>query len=85
MGQYVGTFKGYQIYVSDAKNKKYYALVDGKKVNFGDNRYQHYRDKMGYYSDLDHRNILRRKNYYSRHGKDAIKGSAKWFSHNILW
>jgi len=82
---FIGYYKKYPIYISNRKNKKYYAIVDDKKVHFGDNRYEQYYDKMHYYSHLNHFNNTRRKNYYSRHGRQAKEGSAKWFSHKILW
>lgn len=78
-------FKDYLIFVSDKPLKKYYALVNGKKIYFGDSRYQHYHDKLGYYKDLDHNDNKRRRLYYARHGKKTKKGSARWFSHHVLW
>lgn len=76
-------------------NYKYTAtLPDGKKVNFGDRRYQHYKDKIGSWSSLDHLDLKRRKNYRARHsgivlsdGSRAIdkKYSPAWFSYKYLW
>jgi hypothetical protein len=82
---YVGNYGKYNIYVSDKPNKKYYSIVNNKKVYFGDSSYEHYFDKMGYYKNLNHNDNKRRTNYYSRHGKQAKEGTAKWFAHNILW
>ena len=64
-------------------NKKYKVVifVGGKKVKttqFGDNRYAQYKNK-------DHMDKTRRKRYYQRHGKEATKYSAKYFSHKFLW
>ena len=73
---------------STRKHKKYMAVFpDGKKVHFGDNRYQQFKDStgLGVYSSLNHGDSERRKRYYSRHGKHAVRYSAKWFSHNFLW
>jgi hypothetical protein len=82
----VGTYKGYPIYVSDKKLKKYYAMVGNRKVYFGDSRYEQYYDKMGHYSHLNHNNKERRKRYKQRHEKDRHnKGSAGWFADQILW
>jgi hypothetical protein len=78
-------FKGYYIYISDKPNKKYYALVKNKKIYFGDSKYQHYKDKLGFYKYLDHNDKDRKKRYYLRHPKDYPKGSADWFSKKILW
>lgn len=83
---YIGTYKGYKIYVSDKKNKKYYALVDGKKIHFGDKRYQHYKDIFGYYKKLDHNDNDRRNNFLKRFERFKNKpGTAGWFAINILW
>jgi hypothetical protein len=80
-------FQGYIIKPSTRKNKKYDAFnKEGKKIaSFGDKRYQHYFDKIGYYSDLNHLDKERKRLYYARHGKEAKKGTPKYFSHNILW
>lgn len=70
---------------STRKNKKYMIKIDGRTVHFGDKRYQHYKDKIGMYSHLDHNDKERRRLYYARHGKDAVKYSPKYFSHKYLW
>ena len=75
---------GFDFQKSTRKNKKYMVKVDNRTVHFGDNRYQHYRDKIGLYKHLDHGDKKRRANYYSRHGA-AVKHTAKWFSHKFLW
>lgn len=78
-------FEGYKIFVSDKSPKKYYALVDGKKIYFGDRNYQQYHDKLGHYKSLDHNDAKRRKLYHKRHAKDYPRGSADYFSKRILW
>lgn len=83
-------FKAYPIFVSDRKNKKYYAVVKtlsgNKKVYFGDSRYQHFFDKLGKYKHLNHLDPVRRKLYKARHEKDRhIVGTAGWFADKILW
>jgi hypothetical protein len=78
-------FEGYQIRVSDRKDKKYYAIVDGKKVHFGAKGYEQFHDKLGHYKNLDHNDEKRRDNYYKRHNVDYPKGSADWFAKNVLW
>lgn len=76
---------------SKMKYKKYsvYVLKDGKRrlIHFGDKRYQHYKDRIGLYSHLDHNDKKRRENYYSRHGEKDIKDKsrAKYWSHKKLW
>lgn len=88
-------------FVRGPKNKKYTAIMsDGRKVHFGDNRYEHYKDSVpkdlggGIWSKLDHKDKERRKNYRSRHkniicedGRRCIdvKYSPAWFSYYFLW
>lgn len=84
----VYNYKGYDIYVSDKPNKKYYAKVGNRKVYFGKIPYEQYKDKIGYYSNLDHLDTKRRSAYRARHGAQGYqtkKGSAAWFSWNLLW
>ena len=82
-------------------NKKYTAVLDnGKRVSFGDRRYEQYRDSVpkrlggGLYSHLDHNDAKRRENYRRRHagvqkssGRRAIdeQYSPAWFSYHYLW
>lgn len=80
----VGYFNGVPIFVSNRAHKKYAALVNGAFVHFGDNRYEQYHDKIGYYSRLNHGDVNRRDQYYRRHGA-ATPLSPKYFSHAILW
>jgi len=79
----------YKPFISKAKNKKYavYVMKDGKKklINFGDKRYQQFKDKLGHYSSLNHFDKKRKKLYYQRHGKTSDKNTAKYWSNKILW
>jgi len=80
---------------SEAKNKKYAAILKNKqtgairKLNFGDTRYQQYKDTtgLGLYSNLDHGDKQRRANYRIRHAKDIKQGyySSGFFSMEYLW
>lgn len=88
---------------SPAQNKKYRATVfDGQRtrsIDFGDLRYQHFRDRIGLFSRLDHRDSARRRLYFLRHSgestrkkalekeKLASKGklNARILSHTYLW
>lgn len=93
------TWDGYAIFVADKFPKKYYALIptavlrprkEGsvrtKKVYFGDIRYEHYKDKLGYYKDLDHNNNERRRLFKKRMEKNRHKKeSPGWFADQILW
>lgn len=75
--------------------KKYVAILsNGKRVPFGDRRYQHYHDKIGKWSSLDHNDKKRRWRYRRRHGalkcKDGrscvdVKYSPAWFAWHYLW
>ena len=78
-----------------AGNFKYTAILpDGRRVSFGDRRYQHYKDRIGLWKALDHNDRKRRANYRKRHaairtndGRRAIdiKYSPAWFSYRYLW
>ena len=83
---FIAYYDSYPIFVSDKYPKKYYALVNRKKVYFGDQKYEHYYDRLGYYSDLNHLDKNRKRLYKLRHNKDRhVKGSAGWFADQILW
>ena len=82
----VGIFRNYPIFISDKPTKKYYALVNGRKVYFGSRGYDQYYDIFHVYSEYDHYDKERRNRYYQRHKKDVgKKGNAGWFAANILW
>ena len=77
---------GFLFKKSKRKNKKYDVYKNNRYVvSFGDNRYEQYKDKIGLYKSLDHRDKKRRDNYYARHGKESRLGTAKYFSHKYLW
>lgn len=85
---FVGNFENNPVYVSDKPNKKYYIVVNNKKLYFGgDPRfYQHYRDKFGYYDELNHYDDKRRVNFWKRHAKNVNDvNSAAYYSARILW
>jgi hypothetical protein len=67
-------------------NKKYDSFDENKNYHnsFGQLPYQHFKDRIGYYNNLDHNNDKRRKNYLSRFG-DYKKFSAEHFSTKLLW
>ncbi len=66
-------FEGYEIHISDRKDKKYYAIVDGKKVHFGAKGYKQFHDKLGHYSSFDHNDATLRSAYHKRHNIDYPK------------
>lgn len=74
---------------TQTSTKKYMAIFDYDKsvVHFGDPAYGQYKDVtgLGLFSKKDHLDKKRRDAYYARHGKQAEKYSAKWFSHKYLW
>lgn len=94
-----------EVQKSKAKHKKYVAIVKNKstgktrRVNFGDNRYQQFKDstKIKAYSGQNHGDKKRRDSYFSRHSgtkskaeaikKEKAKGkyTAKLLSHKYLW
>ena len=78
----------YWVYVK-SDNKQGY-----KKIGFGNKNYQHYKDKLGEYSNLDHNDKIRRKSYLARaKGIKNKKGELTWkdkntanyFSIRFLW
>ena len=80
----------YTPFKSTAKNKKYsvYVLKDGKRrlIHFGDSRYGQFRDKLGHYSHLDHKDEARRQAFYRRHGGvSRDKNSALYWAQKVLW
>lgn len=79
---------------SNTKYKKYDAILEHKNtgrtktIPFGDVRYEQYKDStgLGLYSDKNHGDKQRRKNYKSRHNKTSKnKFSSSWFSMKYLW
>ena len=74
-------------YKSLRKFKKYDAYdADDKYIcSFGDVRYQHYFDRIGLYSNLNHLDTSRKKLYFKRHNHSYNKYSPDWFSKFILW
>jgi len=81
--------KIYSISKSSRKYKKYDVYLDSKFItSFGDKRYQHYKDRFGYYSNLDHHDIKRRNNYRKRsEGIGNLKNpySGNFWAYHFLW
>lgn len=87
--------KGIEFRKSTRIGKKYMARTkNGKWVHFGALGYQHYKDKIGFYSNLNHLDSQRRKNYRTRHKsiKNSkgvpfykIPGTAAYYSYYYLW
>ena len=81
---------------SKVKNKKYSVISpSGKKINFGDLRYEHFKDTaLGLYKNLDHNDKQRQKNYCNRSAgiKDKEgkltknnKNSPNFYARKYLW
>ena len=80
---------GFEFKKSTRKYKKYDVFdKEGKYItSFGDLRYQHYYDKVGLWSNLNHKDEERRRHYRLRHSKDKLsdKTSAGYFAYYYLW
>ena len=80
---------------STRKGKKYDVYKDGiYLVSFGSKYYQQFKDKLGYYKQLDHGDPVRRASYLARSkgikNKQGQltwnnKNSANYWSRTILW
>ncbi len=82
---------------ADPKTKKKYEVKitfkdhpskKQKIVSFGSLQHQHYRDKLGLFSHLDHNDDQRRKLFYNRFRsllKKTKKYSPMYFSAKFLW
>lgn len=80
--------KVYLIKVSHRKHKKYDVYRGEDYItSFGDNRFQHYKDRIGYYATLDHKDKSRRALYRMRHVNDNTDDPnyAGFWSWNYLW
>ena len=76
-----------KVEVSERKHKKYVAILDdGRRIHFGDKRYQHFRDStpLKRYSHLDHGDVNRRDSFHARF-KHSPKNSAGYFALKYLW
>jgi len=85
-------YKNYilKFFISQRRYKKYRVDIYlnnkfVKSVHFGDRRYEHYEDKIGFYSDLDHNDMERLQAYYKRHKKPYKPLSPSFFSSTYLW
>lgn len=59
-----------------------------KTVQFGDRRYEQYKDStpLKLYTNLNHNDKDRRRRYKIRHEKDRhVKYTAGWFADRYLW
>ena len=63
---------------SDKTNKKFMAVLENKKIHFGDRRYSDY---------TKHKDPERKKTYLSRHKNDNFKNLLypSFYATNLLW
>ena len=80
----------YDLRRSTQRNKKYAAdvKIDNilyRNVNFGDNRYEHYKDStpLKLYSHLNHNDLERRRLFHTRHKNNT--GPASMLAKEFLW
>jgi hypothetical protein len=79
---------------STKKDKKLMTIVDGKTIHFGSSKMEHFKDQTGIWSNKDHGDKVRRKNYLTRSAgiknkkgelsKDDPK-SPNYHARKILW
>ena len=72
----------YYPYVSDDPKRKFYIITNsGRRIYFGDSRYQHFTE--------GHLNEIRRKAYMNRHKKNEnwnnIDSAGFWSYHYLWW
>ena len=73
---------------STTNHKKYDVFLDDKKLlSFGDNRYEQFRDKLGFYKDKNHGDVKRKRAYRLRHQNDYIDNPLYpgYWSFRYLW
>ena len=67
---------------------------DYKTITFGSQGYQHYKDRIKEWSNLDHKDKKRREKYRARHEKIKVKDgrysyqvpfTSEFFSYYFLW
>jgi hypothetical protein len=85
----------YEYFISDKPAKKLYALVEGKKIYFGDTSYEHFKDATGLLpKSQNHLDEKRRKSYLARASKIKDKSgnltstnptSPNYHAIKILW
>jgi hypothetical protein len=89
------TIDGYTYQRSTAKDKKLMVEVDGKTIHFGQDGYEHFRDRTGLLpKSLNHGDKARRQSYLARTAKikrkDGTKTandpkSANFHARKVLW
>lgn len=84
----------YEYEKSSRKDKKLMTMVDGKRVHFGNPKYEHFKDRTGHWKSMDHNDKERRKNYLTRSAGIKDKSgkltkdnplSPNYHARRILW
>lgn len=70
----------YNYMKSTRKDKKLMTIVNGKKIHFGNPKYQHFRDDTKIWKKLDHYDQSRRERYLKR--AKGIKNKKGEFTSN---
>lgn len=87
--EYVNELEGFIFKAPSRRKGKKYDVFDGNTekyiASFGSKNHQQFFDRIGYYSNKDHKDINRLSSYYKRHGLEFTPRSPKFFSHFYLW
>lgn len=75
--------KKYDVYTIEKTDDNKYKLK--YRFSFGSSAYQHFKDALGGYSELDHGDPKRRHLYFLRHKHTDNINSPKFFSNYLLW
>lgn len=76
---------GFEFKKSTRKNKKYDVFKDGKYItSFGALGMEHYKDKIGLYSHLDHNDKVRLQNFRNRF-KSLYEKNKNNLASGIYW
>jgi hypothetical protein len=79
---------------STRPTKKLMTVVKGKTIHFGNRNAEHFKDKTGIWSSLDHLDKERRKNYLTRSAGIKNKSgnltkddpsSANYHARRVIW
>lgn len=78
------------IFIPSFKKNKKYDVYNNNGLyitSFGSKYHEHYKDKIGHYTHLNHYDTKRRTNYHKRFqtGLDVKPLSSTYFSSKYLW
>ena len=77
------------IFVAPGRGDKKYDVYDNKLkyiTSFGSRNHAQFKDLIGAYSNMDHKNLLRKDRYYKRHKNDYnVYPYPSYFSNKYLW